>query len=105
MREKLQRIQLGLYHRTCTTKNMSETMIRNWTLIVLVKKQNLKHAVDIETDNLPSKPQSKGSIYSQNYMVVICKPYLCLSIAISDIAEEEKNYSRIIFSESTGSPL
>ncbi len=34
-----------------------------------------------------------------------CKPYLCLSIGISDIAEEEENFSGILFPESPESPL
>ncbi len=32
-------------------------------------------------------------------------PYICLFIAISDIAEEEENYSGILFTDSPESPL
>ncbi len=35
---------------------------------------------------------------------MLCKPYLCLSIAISDIAEGEENYSGILFTESPECP-
>ncbi len=68
-------------------------------MVILVETEF--ETVDTETDNQPIKPQSKGSIlYSQSYMVVLCK----LSIAISDIAEEE-TYSGIFIPESPESPL
>ncbi len=58
-------------------------------------KETEFETVDIKTDNWPAKHKARVC-YSEGDILVLCKPYLCLSIAISDIAEEE-NYSGILY--------